>query len=312
MEGYSLLRMLRELLDETSTSTFLDTRTSYDFLYAAVQDFNIKTHYLTSTQSISVTAGTSAYNLNADFIACALMDDYNRPYIKWTYGSSDSFVFNRDYQEVIIENSTGTANIASSFSINDASAPSNITGTTTADGAASNGECTLTDATAPFTTVKPGDYVHNTTDGSAGVVVAITSTSAIVTALFDGTNNDWTSGDAYVIVKQPRYQMTFRPIPADSATATVYYIQRPDPVYSSFRSYKIPFNYIMPIVKYAAFLYKYKDREPNFGDSFYKYYNAFTRQVASEMRRGIPEKSGMRVNMSKIDARSRRLGGYFR
>ena len=37
MDGKDLLRRVRQLLGEASTGTYLDERTTYDFLYAAAQ-----------------------------------------------------------------------------------------------------------------------------------------------------------------------------------------------------------------------------------------------------------------------------------
>lgn len=312
MEGFTLKRSLRELLSETSTGSFMNDRTTYDNLYAAVQDFNFKTHYLTATQTITLSANVSSYDLNPDFVTLAISDSYNRPYMKHTYGTTDSFIFSRDYSNVVLENSSTPSTIATGYSITDADQPANITGTATSNGAAANGECTLTDSTAPFENTYVGDFVHNTTDGSDGIVMAKTSSSAIVCALFEGTNNDWTSADAYVIVPQPRYKVVISPTPSDTATLTVVYVKRPDPVYSEFRAYKLPFNYTLPIVSFAAFLYKYRDKEPNFGDYMYRNYDAFTRKIALEMRRGLESKQGMRVNFSKINGRSRSMGNWGR
>jgi hypothetical protein len=98
------------------------------------------------------------------------------------------------------------------------------------------------------------------------------------------------------------------PIPSATATVTVPYIQRPNPVYSPFRAYKLPFDYMMPIVQFAAFLYKYRDSEANYGDAFFKYYDAFARKKAADMRKAINEHQGFRVNFTKINGRSRQFG----
>lgn len=310
MDGHTLLRMQRELLNETSSGDFMNDRTSYDYLYAAVIDFNKRTYYLTSTQSITVSSGTSEYNANPDFISVALFDSYNRPFIRHTYGTTVTPIYNKDYAENYLENNTATSSIAASYSITDASQPSRITGTATGTGSSSSGECTLTDSSADFTNVYAGDLIHNTTDGAHGVVVSKTSTTALVTALFEGSGNDWAISDAYIITPQPKYKFVLDPIPSATATLTVPYLQKPNPVYSPYRSYKLPFDFALPIVQFSVFLYKYRDREPNYGDAFYKYYDNFTRRIASELRRGIPEKSGFRVNFSKINARSRSIGGW--
>lgn len=312
MDGFTLLRTLREILDEISGGSALPDRTSYDYLYFAIQDFNFRTHYQTSTQTISVVAGTSSYNLNPDFVSMALMDRDNRPYIKHTYNGTDNFLFSRDYQDVVLENSSDTSTVAQSWSITDASQPANKTGTATGNGTATNGECLLSDSTADFTTVSPGDFIHNTTDSSHGVIVEVPSTTTAKCCLFDGTGNDWTTSDAYVITLQPRYKLVLSPTPSATATLTIPYIQKPNPVYSPYRAYKLPFSYMMPIVQFAAFLYKYRDREPDYGDKFFTYYDAFTRKIAAEMRKGVPEKQGIRISFRKLSPRSRPFGNWSR
>lgn len=315
MEGFTLLRTLRELLNEASTSSFLNDRTSYSYLWTAVQDFNFRTHYLTANQTVSVVAGVNAYNLNPDYVGMALLDSYNRPAIKHTYGGSDTFLYNAEYASIVLQNSTATATVADSYAITDAAQPANLTGTATSAGAASgNGECTLTDTAANFSTLYPGDFVHNTTQGTDGIVVALVSSTQVVCALFsDGTaGSAWAQNDAYVIVPQPKYSLVLTPIPSDAATVTVPYIKRPDPVFSLYRAYKLPFDYLMPIAQFAAFLYKYRDSAPNYGDAFYKYYDAFSRKKAAEMRRSSPEKQGFRCNFRKVNARSRSMGNWSR
>ena len=168
MEGFALVRKLTEALEETASGSFMNSRTSYDYLYSAVQDFNFRTHYLTNTQVINITANNSEYPLNPDFVSLALLDRFNQPFVKWTYGGQDSFVYPRDYSSVVLENSTAMATIATSLSIVDASQPDNITGTASADSAAVNGECTLS-GSSDFSTVSPGDYVHNTTQRTDSV-----------------------------------------------------------------------------------------------------------------------------------------------
>lgn len=314
MEGYSLLRQLRETLNETSTSTFLNDRTSFDFLYTAVQDFNFKTHYITGTQTINILAGTSTYALNPDYIGLALWDRDNRSYIKWTTGGNDQFIYQQDYANVVLENNTSTASVPSGFSVISVDRVANITGTATSIGTSASGEATLTDTGSDFTNVTPGDFVHNTTQSTDGIVVQVNSTSQVVTSLFnDGTSgSSWAVGNAYVIVPQPRWNITFSPTPSSSATVTIVYIKRPDPVYSLYRAYNLPFNYMSAIVQFAAFMYKYRDREPNFGDSMFKYYDGFVRKIAAELRRGTGERQGMRVNFQKVNGRSRTIGNWSR
>jgi hypothetical protein len=310
VEGFSLCRTLAELLNESATSSFLNSRDSYEFIWEAVLDFNKRTHYQTNVQTIAISPGVAAYNLNPDYVDLALFDSYNQKFIKYTTGGNDSFLYAQLYATSVLQDTSTAVSPPTYFSINDAAVMPNWTGTASSAGASVNGECTLTDTTATFTNAFPGDFVHNTTDGSSGVVIAVTSATQVVCALFEGTSNDWSPADAYIIVPQARWQIVFTPAPASADTATISYIQRPTPVYSPYRSYRLPLDAKLPVVSFAAFLYKYKDREPNFGDAYLKTYDAFCRKVAAEMRAGTQERSGMRCNFSKQNARSNRMGQW--
>ncbi len=66
-----------------------------------------------------------------------------------------------------------------------------------------NNQPTLTDANASFLTsgVKPGQVIFNVTDGSTGTVGAtVTVTTISDCGLAGGTDNDWDTGDVYLIV----------------------------------------------------------------------------------------------------------------
>jgi hypothetical protein len=187
--------------------------------------------------------------------------------------------------------------IPSDFTIKDLDPLTRYTGTTTLAGDISNGECTLTDTLATFTNVYPGDIVHNTTDGSHGVVIVKTSNTALVTCLFGGTNNEWTLADAYIIVPKRRYKLIVDPPSLTSGhTITVPYVPKPTPVYSLYRSYNLPSE--IDLASYAAWLYRYKDREPNFGDTFYKVWDASVRRAAHNDA-DATRKKGFRVNLIK-------------
>ena len=203
-----------------------------------------------------------------------LQDDRGEKFIVYSDGTTTSQPLLTLYQQVIYDADTTTTTRPHEFAIfDDNSNFSQITGTTTSAGAASAGEATLTDSGAPFANVNDGDVVHNTADGSVGVVLSKTSSSALVTALFDGTDNDYTSGDAYVIQPQSRFMLKMVPIPSTAGhTITVYHIERPAPVYSDYGIYRIPQEFKMALVFYAAWLYKYRDSEPNFGDNYMTYF----------------------------------------
>lgn len=294
-------------MSEASTSSFLNTRTSYDYLYQAAIEIIGRTKALTNTQTITTVAGQANYNLNSDFLDVYLTDSQNLKIIKINDGTSDSFLSFRDYAALTLANNTTSTPIPYNFSIIDAPMVSRLTGTATSVGAASNGECTLTDTAADFTNVFAGDIIHNITDASDGVVIAKTSTTALVTALFEGSGNDWASSDSYVIVPQGRYRLVVDPPPSVAGyTITVKYVQLPDPVYSLYGSYGLPAQFRTALASYAAFLYKYSDREPMFGDALYKVYDNAVRRAAGITNDALRRK-GFSVNLLK---RANRYGSY--
>lgn len=289
MDGKTLDIELRELLQEPSNSSWLDSKSTYNYLFEAACEINQRTHSLISTQSITTVADQSAYTLNADFLNLYLTDDSNRYFIKYNDGSNDYFIYLKDYESIIFGNNTTSVSIPSQFGLISTSTGSNITGTVTSAGALSNGECTLTDSGATFSSsVSVGDEVHNTTDDSHGYILAVTSNTALVTALFGGTDNDWDSSDAYVVVPQGRWQIVLDPPPSTAShTLTVYYAQRPNPVYAPYRKYGFKQELKPALVKYAAWLYKYRDREPNFGDAFYQIFDGQCRKAMRNIKVGL-------------------------
>jgi hypothetical protein len=299
MDGKTMLYQLRNLLQEGSTSTFLDTRTSYDLLYEAACTFVSDVKLLTTTQDITTVASTYQYNINGNFLCLYMKNDSNEYVVKYYDASNYYWPTYRDYPFVVQANNTTDQSVPDNFSIVDRSLISNVTGAATSNGTSSGGLCTLTDSAAPFSNVLSGDIVHNTTDGSDGVVTSVTSTSAVVTALFGGTNDYWTSADAYVVVPQFRRQLYIDP-PSLTAghTITLPYVPRPEPVYSDYGRYRIPDTYLPAVVKYAAWLYKYRDREPNFGDAWYKHWDMQLRKAKMNENR-TPNRSSFTVNMRK-------------
>lgn len=317
MEGFTLKRRVMELLQENSLGSFMNDRTTFDYIYDAVMDFNKRTHYLTNTQTINV-AGNSSQNiwsLNPDFVCMAFKDRYNQEYIKYTVSGSDNFVTAQDYSEIVLNDDSSTSPVISSWSIIDAPQLPTITGTTSSAGAINSplqGECLLNDTTAPFANVYPGDFVHDTTEGCDGVIIGVNSTSQLICVMFNssGSTQGFGNSDSYVIVPQSRYQLLFTPIPSVAATATIPYVPKPLPVYSIYRAYKLPNDALLPISQFAVFLYKYKDRDANFGDALYKYYDLYTRRIAAEIRRGFDQRGSFSVNMVKMNKRSTGTGQW--
>ena len=285
MDGKELLYSLRQLLGEDASSGFMDSRTSYRFLWEAAKNFVSRTDCLRTTQSITTVASQAGYSLSADFMSLYLRDRDKNYIIKYNDGSTNTFLRQRDYEAVITEDNTSAVDLPQSFSIIDAPTLSaQVSGTASAVGAASGGQCTLTDTSSStkFANVEAGDVVHNTTDGSDGFVLSKTDSTHLVIALFGGTDNDITSADAYVIQPQGRLQLVLNPPPSTSShTVTVYYIQIPAPVFSSYGVYRFQSQWDTAILNYAAWLYKYKDRTPELGDKFHQFYELEVRRAVS-------------------------------
>jgi hypothetical protein len=179
-------------------------------------------------------------------------------------------------------------------------APSNISATATSTSAVASDLAPLVDSAASFsTTVNPLDLIHNVTDSSDGLVISVTNGTTLQTKLWGGTNNFWTSGDTYIIVPQGRKSLVVDPPSNVSGhTITVPYIQKPNPVYSKYASYRFDPMFGPAIVKYAAWLFKYRDREPQYGDAWYQYWsNAIARATAVTNK--AYDRTRFRVNMIK-------------
>jgi hypothetical protein len=196
-----------------------------------------------------------------------------------------------------------SASVPSHFSIKDKSTLySQITGSSNMASTATGGKCTLRDDTGAFLTtdyVSPGDHIHNTTDGSTGVVLEVTSGTRLEIALFGGTNNYVSSADAYVIQPMGRMDIVLDPPPSDRREwVEVPYVQMPAPVYSDYGTYRFPKRAMEPMIKYAAWLYKYRDGEPDFGDSLYMLWDRGIREFDRRMNPAI-KRQGFTVNFKK-------------
>jgi hypothetical protein len=107
-------------------------------------------------------------------------------------------------------------------------------------------------------------------------VIKKTSNTALVTAMFLtpsslAANKNWAVADAFVVIPQGRVQVVLDPAPTTAGDIIeIDYVKRPDPVYSPLGSYPFVLDYQNPLVYYAAFLYKYRDREPQYGDMLFR------------------------------------------
>jgi len=308
VDGKELLARLEQLLGEDANATWMDDKTSYWFLWEGAQRYVQKTNCLTSYQDITTAADTENYALDAKYMKLYLKDSSNRYYVRYLEATSGDYTFLpwKDYEEIIRANkvaTTDTAEVPTHFSIRDQqSLYGQITGTATSAGAATGGACTLTDTSGLFTTtdyVSAGDIIHNTTDDSHGVVLSITSATALVCALFGGTNNEWTKDDAYVIQPQGRQELILYPTPDDASdTVRVWYIERPEPVFSDYGIYRIPQRGMEAIIDYAAGRYKYRDQDRTEAREFLINWDMKVKQDYANTRPML-KKRGFKVNLRK-------------
>lgn len=276
MDGKSLKRRVLQLLDEPKNGVWVDNRATYDFLYEAAKEFTRLTTCLRATQAITTVASQAGYSINGDFMALYLRTPDDIFYLKYNDGTNDYFLDYKPYQEIIWDNDTTAISIPGYFTITtDPTADTQISVAASAASDDVGGKSTLTVAAAAFGDVTPGDIVHNTTDGSDGVVVKYTSTTSIDICLFGGTDNEVDIADAFIIQPRGRLLLQFDPPPSTAAhTATLYYIQKPAPVYSDYQIYPFAFDYTETLCKYAAWLYKMRDKEPDFGHVWYQHFLA--------------------------------------
>ena len=381
MDGKDLLRRLRQLLDEESTGTWLDDRTSYDYLWEGAKMCARRLKNLTKTQQIVTVENQSNYTLNHDFMKLYMMNRQGRYFIKYSTGANNTFLYFDDMEDIKYRDSirtydmnqstmtraattfqdigqdfsdweTAAASDASyrimvthtsgvkewafigpastttntddtitvysdkgltstgwngtsgtpsyykvenvsttliphSFSIRNKDALySAVTGTATTTAADAAGKVLLTDSAATFWTtdyVNPGDTIHNTTDTSDGVVLSIESDTTLYCALFGG-DNDFTSGDAYVIQPQARVELILDPPPSTSGhIIDLQYVKIPAPVYSDYGVYLFRQHLNEAIIRYAAWLYKYRDSQPEFGDAFFVQFDGLIRREAQDL-----------------------------
>ena len=397
MDGKTMLYRLRNLLDEDSAATWLDDRTSYDFLWEAAKTTVRRLGNLTAKQTINTVADQVNYELNANFLSLLNRSRDGRYLIRYTSDGNDNFLYYDDYENIrfrnysktydthqstMTRNATTFVDIGQDFSdwetaagstaaykimvthqggaeewayIGDASTTTNdndtitvysdqgttstgwngtsgtpvayriekvstqtipscfslrdkqtlnaqVTGTATSDGDASGGRALLTDTSGVFWTtdkISPGDTVHNTTDGSVGVVLSIESATTAYCALFGGTDNEWDSSDAYVIQPQGRLEIILDPPPKDASDIIeVHYIRSPAPVYHDYGTYGFRQHVIEGTIRYAAWLYKYRDSEPDFGDRFYVQWEKMIRDESHNLNPYLRERK-YKVNFKR-------------
>jgi hypothetical protein len=296
MIGILYLQQLSEILSEFS-GTWINLKTSFDYLYEAAKDFSKETRCCHGSQTITTVASQSAYNLNSDFLEVMTSDDHGYPQVAYSDGTDTRWLSWESASDQI--QSDASAGETSSFAIMDASIGTRISGTASVTHAHAGGESLLESATS-LTSVAIGDTVINTTNSYYGIVIA----SGPTTAMFNlstkaGAYAGWTNGDAFIIQPAPRYKLLLDPAPDTSGeTVTVTYYAKPQPVYSDYGIYPFATGYEEAIIKYAAWLYKNRDSKQSEGDPLYMAYERAMRKAKNVNRKAVGS-IGFRVNFHK-------------
>ena len=306
MDGKLLQYQLNKILNEGETSSFIDTRTSYDYLYQAACELSRLLQTLTGTQTITTVAGQTTYDINADYYCQYIHDTESKFFVTFDNGSDDdSNMYFRDAAALLGDGITDTRTVLNTYTIMTADLPDRVTGTATESSEAEHGQATLTDSAADFSDIEAGDLVYNVDDESSGVVLAKVSDTALTTALFGGSlrdgdvKNGWWDSDEYYIHPQSRKQMVLGEIPyAAGYEITLNYIKKPAPVYSDIGRYNFDQTFTAALTKYASFLYKFRDAEPNFASNFLAMWEREVRLARAHEDRTLNRK-GYRVNFKK-------------
>ena len=298
MIGLDFQSRINQLLAE-SNSTWIDLKSSFDYVYEAAKDFSKETKSHHATQTITTVASQAEYNINPDFLELITTDESNFGVIKYSDGTNTNWLNWESYSDYLQnDNPAGTP---TSFCITDASVIDRITGTATSAGTQVGGESTLTDSAQDFTSLFAGDSIINVTQNYFGIVL---SASTMKTAMFDltvrgGAYADWSNNDSYVIQPEPRYKLILDPAPlVTGQTVTLSYYAKPLPVYSDYGTYPFATGYEEALIKYATFLYKYRDSKQNMGDPLYLFYEK-TMRKGKHTNRKAQGAVGFRVNLIK-------------
>lgn len=214
----------------------------YRCMDQAAMDFVRLTYGLRDSVVITTVADQQRYDLPKAFIEPYVRDENRRLYGKYEDADGDlTYPVVTSYEKLFMTDMSETRTRPRRFAIRQKpDAAARTTGTATADGAAADGECRLTAAAADFSDMAERDRVLNTTDGSAGIVLEVVSSTVLDTALFSGTANEWTTGDRFVLVPVPRFEIVLdAPSEVDGDTLTLPYLKKPAPVFSDARSWQI-------------------------------------------------------------------------
>ena len=304
MIGALYLQQLNELLSEFG-GNWKNIKISFDYLYEAAKDFSKETSSCHNTQTITTIANQAAYNLNPDFLEILSTDNHGKGIVAYSLGLGQGSYTNwlswESYSNYL-QNNDNQPGYPSFFAISDVSIPTRITGTAIENSSERGGESNLYTVLENIPVVFPGDSIINITQNYYGVILQ--PGLPIITAMFDlsmrgGEYASWNDGDEFLIQPQPRYQIFLDPAPNETGQIiTVSYLAKPAPVYSDYGTYPFATGYEEAIIKYAAWLYKYRDSKPGLGDPLYVAYERAMRK-GKNVNRKAEGVIGFRVNWTK-------------
>jgi hypothetical protein len=256
MDGKTLLKYGEEGLGGIDID---DKKFFFDCLDAAVTDFVRRTRTVTSSKVITTIEDQQAYNLPPNFIELYAKGYRRRLLGKYSDGTNTYWPVLTSYEKIFRADLTDSKDYPGRFAIIDKQEKDDIVeGTATADGNPSAGEIILEDSAASFeSTVNARDIIHNTPDGSDGIVLSVTDDTHLKCALFNGADNEFVSGNAYVSIPACNNQV-YLDAPSKTAghTLTLPYVCMPSPIYSDYGFWRFPAMSCRAICYEAAYLYK--------------------------------------------------------
>jgi hypothetical protein len=310
MIGLDYIFKLKQLLAEFSSS-WMNLKTSYDYIYKAARDFAKETMSLQSSQTINLVSMQSQYTLMPDYLEIIMKDQNGSPMISYLGPGSQSsypvWLTYEDYSDYLQSQPYNPPDVPNNFTIGGTYVSDILNGTAQLSTTAVGGESVLTSTGADFSSLFSGDSVINTTRNYLGIILnTLPDSSSVNTAMFDmniqtGQPQGWTVGDSYIIRPSPRYQILLDPAPLQTpSNVIISYIALPLPVYSDYGVYGFATGYEDALISYAAWLYKYRESRPNFGDPLFLMYERDMRKAKNVHRKASGLVSGgLNVNFMK-------------
>jgi len=269
MLGTMLKRLLLDAMDLRDIDTsYAPDRELFEKLDAAACIFTREVKVLHTEAEITSVANQQNYDLPGGFIGLHLVNRSGKFFLKYYDGENYSFPTLTTWDKIYRDNLSTAQTWPNRFAlIEKEDLGTLITGTATAAGALSGGQCTLTDTTKLFTTtnrVWPRDIIYNVTTGAVGYVLSVTDATHLVVALFDtdGAAEALSLSDSYRIQPASKYQILLD-APSESSGDTMYvpYTCMPEPVFSDQGFWRFGPETCKAIVDGAASLMKVSKRE---------------------------------------------------